>query len=218
MKNRKLLTLFSILCLQFSIAQEIVSDTINIKKEKKHERFYIESGIHIPLDNLSKVIQPSPQIGFWYRSEFQKDNFVELGFNVFIPIKKEAFVFNIPDTLIKSDPKGASGMVGFRFNKIYQPFYNKSISLEWNSSFGYAFFLYDANYHRYLNQLQSETETNKPYSRAFSTIHTGMGFKINYKNTGFQAHYQWTPYALFSDYIDENFGSQALQIGIFYRQ
>ncbi len=202
---------------QIIAAQETEADTLAIKS-KKYERFYIETGIHIPIDNLAKVIKPSPQIGVWYRSKFQENNFVEIGFNVFIPLKNESFVFKVPDTLIKTNTEGVSGMVGFRFNKLYHPFHKKEVSIEWNTSFGYAFFMYDANYHRYLNELESETKTNKPYSRAFSTFHIGTGFKFNYKNIGCQVHYQWTPYALFSDYIDKNFGAQALQIGIFYRQ
>lgn len=202
---------------QIIAAQETEADTLAIKS-KKSKRFYVETGIHIPIDDLAEVIKPSPQIGVWYRSEFQKNNFVEFGFNVFIPLKNESFVFKVPDTLIKTNAEGISGMVGFRFNKIYHPFHKKDVSIELNTSLGYAFFMYDANYHRYLNELENESKTDKPYSRAFSTFHIGTGVKFNYKNIGCQVHYQWTPYALFSDYIDKNLGAQAIQIGIFYRQ
>lgn len=216
MKTINTILLFLIIVTQTMFAQETSLDTIEFKATK-YPKFYIETGIHIPVDALSKVIKPSPFLGFWYRNEFQKDNFVEFGCTIFIPIKEQNFTFKVPDTLIKTKPEGVSGMVGFRFNKLYHPSQNENFTLEWKTSFGYAFFMYDANYHRYLNQLE-DPNSNKPDTRAFSTIHTGMGIKINYKNVGCLVHYQWTPYHLFSDYIDKKFGAQAVQIGIFYRQ
>ena len=55
-------------------------------------------------------------------------------------------------------------------------------------------------------------------SEALSTFHIGQGIKLNVDNVALQVQYQFTPYHIFYEYIDKDFGSQSLIFGIVYKQ
>jgi hypothetical protein len=186
------------------------------KKYGAYERVSIEAGILYPLGNLKNQIDPSVNLGFWLKSKVAVDQSVDLGVNFYIPKKKDSFDFERNDSIFRNIARGFSGMVGARYCKTILLSENKNISLDWFPSLGYAFFMYKSDFLNLKNDLN--TVDQKRTNTALSTIHFGQGIKLNIDNVAFQMQYQYTPYSLFYKYLDKDFGSQSLILGIVYKQ
>jgi hypothetical protein len=169
-----------------------------------------------PLGALSTKFHPSPSIGFWVRTKVEERYSIDAGFSFYVPRRSSEFDYTIGHQIYKLDAKGFSGMVGTRFSRNFS--LDKNFDLVWDSSVGYAFFMYDDRYQRGIDKEDGTYNGNSGYTKGFSTIHLGQGLKLNYKNVGLQVQYQFTPYSLFYSELDNDFGSQALTVGLYYRQ
>lgn len=184
-----------------------------------YERFIVEAGARVPLDKMEDKIDVSPEFGFWFRSRMDDRDMLDIGGSFYIPTNRREFDYTTPDSIFSVKAKGVSGMAGFRVSKVYTVGFN--LSVEWLSTFGYAFFVYDDKEARYLHKIHPEDfkdSDNHSFTKAFSTFHIGQGVRLNYANVGLQANYNYTPYGLFTDYVPSNFGSHSLTVGIIYRQ
>jgi hypothetical protein len=209
MKNYLLSLLFIIMCVNS------INSQISNKNKDDFERVYIEAGILYPLGNLKNRIEPAPNFGLWLKSKIKEDEFFDVGFNLTIQKNKENFNFEKNDSIFNNVPKGISGMVGLRYCKEFSLSKTKNINVEWFPSFGYAFFMYKSS----LIGLKNNTVVNESVSKnVLSTFHIGQGVKFNIDNIALQLQYQFTPYHVFYEYIDKDFGSQSLIFGIVYKQ
>jgi hypothetical protein len=177
-----------------------------------YERIYVEAGFIQPLGNLSNKFEMSPSFGFWFRTKMFHEDFIDFGFNFFIPNNPVEPNFKYRDSVVKYESKYFGINIGTRFSKVIS-LSNKSTSFnsEWNSGIGLALNVYDAP-----DNLQFRDGEHT--SEVLTTFYLSQGIKLNYKNVGLQCHYQWSPYGLFNEKLEKNFGSQSLMFGIVYRQ
>jgi hypothetical protein len=200
--------LIIILCatLQYGIAQ--TKDSVS---EDDYERVYVEAGFVQPLGELSNKFELSPSFGFWFRTKMVEDDFIDFGFNFFIPKNPISPDFKYRNELVKYKSEYFAINIGTRFAKVV-PLAPKSnnFNVEWNSGIGLALNFYNAP-----DELEFEGQEHT--EEVLTTFYLSQGIKVNYKNVGLQCHYQWSPYGLFNDRID-NFGSQSVMFGIVYRQ
>ena len=207
----------------FSILLSVASAQYNsaqntLDQNDDYERVYVEAGVFYPVGNLKNRVLPAPNFGFWIKSRVKEDQFFDIGFNFSIQKNTADFKFQKNDSIFKNTSRGVSGMVGFRYNKIFEISNNsRDITVEWFPSFGYAFFMYKSSFVNFANA--PNIVVNEYSSRkALSTFHLGQGLKLNIDNVALQVQYQYTPYHLFYDYIENDFGSQSLIFGIVYKQ
>jgi hypothetical protein len=226
---KKTFLTFLILMISKSKAQESKIDST------KYERYKFETGILIPLGNLKDKFEISQQFGFWYRTRIEHNDMMDFGLSFYIPSNPSQFTFKGNDSIFSVKPKGLHGMIGFRVNKLYNfKVLNQKITLEWSSSIGYSFFIFDDLENRLYDKNNPPTEAeiqkkneedrknhvirfHNTYSKALSTLHLGQGITLNYNHFGLQCHYNFTPYNWFSKRIDADFGNSSLSLGGFYK-
>ena len=192
--------------------QAKAQDLLDVSSETDYERVYVEAGFLQPIGKLSKQFEMSPSFGFWFRNKINKEDFVDLGFNFFIPKNPVEANFKYQDSIVKYKSKYFGINIGTRFSKVI-PFSQKSTNFnaEWNLGIGLALNIYSAP-----NDLQFKKGEHS--GEVLTTFFLSQGIKINYKNVGLQCHYQWSPYGLFNEKLEKGFGSQSLMFGIVYRQ
>lgn len=223
---KKLFILFLIFVYTKITAQDFKIDST------KYERFKIEYGMLIPLGNLKEKFETSHEIGFWYRSRIAHNDLLDIGFSLNLPFNPKRFNFYGNDSTFRVKTKGLNGMFGFRMNKLYK--LNQKITLEWKSSIGYNFFIFDDLENRLYDKKnptsQAEVDkqneedrknkvirTKNTYSKALSSLYLGQGFSLNYKQIDLQCNYNFTPYNWFSKRIDDSFGNSSMSISTFYK-
>jgi hypothetical protein len=201
--------------MQFSFAQ----DTI-YKTSFDYEKVYLEVGVMQPLGNLKKQFSVSPTVGFWFRSEIKKNDYVDFGVSVIIPQHAENINYRYKDSTFSLASNNFGGTIGARFAKVFplsvkQPKNN----LEWNTGLGIMALFYDANHKRIEDIISGDYEDeNHSYSFGLTSLMISQGVKINFKNVGLQCQYQFTPFHFLDKKLDKNFGNQSLMLGIYYRQ
>ncbi|MFH6986830.1 hypothetical protein ACHRVW_03705 [Flavobacterium collinsii] len=204
--RRVLLLLISM----FSIAA--FSQTESKDSSVEYERIYIEAGFLQPIGKLSNKFDLSPSFGFWYRTKMNREDFIDFGFNFFIPKKPLNVNFKYRDSVVQYKSSHFAINIGTRFAKVISLSQRKTdFNLEWNSGIGLALNFYNA-------QKELEFESGEHTKEVLTTFYLSQGIKLNYRNAGLQCHYQWSPYGLFNDQVETNFGSQSLMFGIVYRQ
>ena len=196
--------ILALIGLMFNIMQ---SQTNN----PEYERVYIEIGYLKPLDKLSNKFDISPSFGFWFRNRIQKNDYVDLGFNFFIPNNPSNINFKFQDTILSYKSRYFAINIGARFAKVLPlSLQTNDFNFEWNSGVGLALNTYKA---------PDEIDFGDDHSgEILTTFYISQGIKVNYKNVGLQCHYQWLPYGFFSERLEKDFGSQSLMFGIVYRQ
>ena len=155
----------------------------------------------------------SPSFGFWFRNRIVREDYFDFGFNFFIPKKAKDISFNYRDSIVKYKSENFAISIGARFAKlISMSNRTNNFNLEWNSGIGLALNFYEAP-----KELAFD---DGEYTReVLTTFFLSQGIKLNYKNIGFQFHYNFLPYAIFNEKIYErNYGSQSLLFGLVYRQ
>lgn len=117
----------------------------NFSSDADYERIYVEAGIFQPLGKLSNQFEASPSFGFWFRSKIQKNDFLDLGFNFFIPKNPVQPLFKYRDTEVNYKSKYFGANIGTRFARVF-PISKKSsaFNLEWSSGLGVALNVYSA--------------------------------------------------------------------------
>jgi hypothetical protein len=192
-------------------AQQPVKDSVN------YERFIAEAGIRIPLDKLANKIGPSPEFGLWFRSRMRNNDMIDLGFTLYAPTNRREFNYIGDNENYMVKPALVSGMVGVRFNKLYKLAGNRfTKTIEWSSTAGYAFFMYNSEIYNVSAGRQNAENNN--VAKALSTFQIGQGIKININNVGLQLHYNYTPYGLLSNHVADDFGAHSITFGMLYRQ
>ena len=176
------------------------------------ERVYIEVGAVKPLGIMADKFETSPSFGFWFRSRLVKEDFIDFGFNFFLPKNTSTINFKYKDSILEYKSKHFAINIGDRFAKVMPlSLQTKDFNFEWNSGIGLAVNAYQAP-----DEIEFE---NGDYSQEIlTTFYLSQGMKINYKNIGLQCHYQWSPFNLFNAKIEREYGSQTLMFGIVYRQ
>jgi len=205
------ITLTLIFC-TIANAQQPVKDSVN------YERFIAEAGIRISVGKLADKIGLAPEFGLWYRSRMRNNDMIDLGFTLYAPTSRREFIYFRYKENYMVKPASVSGMVGVRFNKLYALYGNNRFrkTLEWSTTAGYAFFMYNDEIYK-AGAGRQNAETNN-VAKALSTFHIGQGMKLNINNIGFQLHYNYTPYGLFSNHVADDFGSHSITFGVLYRQ
>jgi hypothetical protein len=200
------LLLACVLCYQ-SNAQTKVDSLIT-----DYERFYVEAGFVKPIGNLSDKFEMSPSFGFWFRTKMFPKDYIDIGFNFFILKNPSDAKFKYRDSIVNYESKYFAINMGTRFAKVIPlSFISTSTSLEWNSGIGLALNVYDA-------PKSLEFSDGEHTNEVLTTVYLSKGIKFNYKNIAIQGHYQWSPYGLFNEKLEKDFGSQTLMFGIVYRQ
>lgn len=177
-----------------------------------YERVYVEAGFLQPIGKLSKQFEIAPSFGFWFRSRIEKENFVDLGFNFFIPKNPIEPKFRYRNTAVNYKSDHFAINIGTRFAKVIpMSKTSENSNVEWNSGIGIALNFYSAP-----DELEfAEQEYTE---EVLTTFYLSQGIKVNYKNVGLQCHYNWSPYGLFNEKLEKGFGSHSLMFGIVYRQ
>ncbi|MEE1899659.1 hypothetical protein GN157_07215 [Flavobacterium rakeshii] len=206
---KKVMFLKILLLTFYATAQvEVVKDTV-------YERFFGEAGLRIPIGNGNRY-GVSPEFGLWYRTK-RANEVYDIGFSLFTPLNREVFIYKLNNREYSVKLQEVSGMVGVRMNKLYV-MRNQNFALEWESSLGYAFLLYNAPREEGIDENFQNGDMVTGYSKGFSAFHLGQGVRFWYKNTGFQVKYNFTPYKLFTNYVPSGLGSHSLSLGFIYRQ
>lgn len=227
---KKCILIVCLFCLQYLKAQNSLekleklnqSELFKELEEEEYERVYVEIGLVKPIGNLSNKFDVSPCYGFWFRSKIKNNDFIDIGLNVMIPNNASNINVKYKDSTFSNGARRFGGNLGFRFAKVF-PFSNVSPrnNVEWFTGFGVATMFYDANHKRYediVNGSYDADSSEKSYEFVLATFQFSQGVKINIKNVGLQFNYQFTPYGLFDNRIEPNFGSQSILFGIYYRQ
>ncbi|WP_339888311.1 hypothetical protein [uncultured Flavobacterium sp.] len=202
----KKIFLFILLIGYFGFSQ---NDSIDINE---YERVYIEVGFVKPLGKMANKFETSPSVGFWFRNRIVNDDYIDFGFNFFIPKKARDVDFRYRDSIVKYKSEHFGISIGTRFAKIISMSnQTRSFNLEWNTGIGLGLNFYEAP-----NELAFEEKEFT--SEVLTTFYISQGIKLNYKNIGFQCHYNFSPYDLFNKKINEKYGSQYLMFGLVYRQ
>lgn len=187
----------------------------SIAKIEERQGFVIEIGSRIPIGSLADKIGISPELGFWVRSNINKDKILDFGFSAAMLSETKPFDYREDGINYKGKPLGAAGMVGFRLARVYDLGIDKYTSnFEWVTSFGYAFFMHET---RYIPLGEQNLTGEKSEVRGFSAPHLGQGMRFTIDNLGLYASYNYTPYGYFSRHIDTNFGAHSLSVGIVYK-
>jgi hypothetical protein len=226
---KKLILLFLIFIFSKTQSQDFKIDST------KYERYKIEFGMLIPLGNLKEKFETSPEVGFWYRTRIAHNDLLDFGIKLNLPSNPKRFNYYGKDSIFQVKPKGVNGMIGLKINKLYNlKLLNSQITLEWSSSIGYSFFVFDDIEGRLYYKKNPPTQTeidaqneddkknntyriNNTYTKALSSLYLGQGITINYKYFGLQCQYNFTPYNWFSKRIDTDFGNSSLSLGAFYK-
>lgn len=204
---RSFLYLLILLFSEFAFSQNESQDTSD-----DYERIYVEAGFVQPIGKLSGKFDLSPSFGFWFRNKLNREDFIDFGFNFFIPKKPVGPNFEYRDTIVQYKSSHFAINIGTRFAKVVPlSLRKKDFNLEWNSGIGLALDFYKA-------PDELEFEDGEHTKEVLTSFYLSQGIKLNYKNVGLQCHYQWSPYGLFNDKIEKDFGSQSLMFGIVYRQ
>jgi hypothetical protein len=204
---RRYLLLLILIFSEFAFAQNESQNSSD-----QYERVYVEAGFVQPIGELSDKFDLSPSFGFWFRNKLNREDFVDFGFNFFVPKNPVDVNFKYRDSIVQYKSSHFAINIGTRFAKVIPLSRQKAdFNLEWNSGIGLALNFYNAP-----KELEfGEREHTK---EVLTTFYLSQGIKLNYRNTGLQCHYQWSPYNLFNDQVEKNFGSQSLMFGIVYRQ
>jgi hypothetical protein len=111
----------------------------------EYERVYIEIGYLKPFDKLSNKFDISPSFGFWFRNRIQKNDYVDLGFNFFIPNNPSNINFKFQDTILSYKSRYFAINIGARFAKVLPlSLQTNNFNFEWNSGVGLALNTYKA--------------------------------------------------------------------------
>lgn len=199
--------IYLILLIGFSGFSQI--DTL---AKKDYEKVYIEVGFAKPLGKMDDKFEASPSIGFWLRSKIIREDYVDFGFNFFIPNNARDIDFKYRDSIVSYKSNHFIISVGTRFSKgVLLSNQTKNFNSEWNSGIGFIFNFYEAPSELDFGESKSNHEI-------LCSLYLSQGIKLNYKNIGFQCHYNFSPYNIFNEYVNEKYGSQSLMFGIVYRQ
>jgi len=179
----------------------------------------VEGGVTIPIGKLSNMMNVSPNVGFWYRIPKENNIIQNIGFSINFPKSQN---FNYVNDNYTTEIKSFSGLLGVKMDKLFWINEQKHRNLEWSSVIGYGFYFFDdvrarAEYATW-SASKKDQEDKPAFIKPFSTVHLAQGFKINLKNFGIYTRYNYAPYSIFTDIIDNNFGAHSVSVGFYYRQ
>jgi len=174
--------------------------------------FTLQTGVWTPLGNLSHTLSSSPSIGLLFGVPITKRLRFDLGTNIFVPINSNRFSYRLPDTVLLARPSLVCGVLGLWVTHTDQIkpkyFFDKIFGL------GLGFIQTDKD----IPNPQSKEHTN--YS--LETMNFSFGFNVRKivlkrRSIGLNVTYNFTPYSLFQNYVDKDFGSGSLLTGLIYK-
>lgn len=188
------------------------SQNTTVKFVPDYERVYVEAGYVKPIGKLADKFDLSPSFGFWFRNRILKQDYIDFGFNFFIPNNPREIDFKYRDSILKYKSEHFAINIGTRFAKVIPMSADSNdFNVEWNSGIGLALNIYKA-------PEEINFEGDEHSGEILTTFYLSQGIKLNYKNMGLQCHYQWSPYGVFTDKMEKHFGSESLMFGLVYRQ
>jgi hypothetical protein len=179
-------------------------------KEHNYERVYIELGMIQPLGQFKKQMDNSLHYGLWFRTELKHQNFMDIGFNFWIPKNAQPIEIKHNGTINSYESSDFNLSMGGRLAKVFK--LSQNISTEWISGFGITIFQYKVP-----NTIHF-TEDEENHKNILLPLYLEQGLKLNYKNIGLQVHYHYMPIELVNTYVKTDFGTSYLTFGILYRQ
>jgi hypothetical protein len=223
---KKLLIILILLTGARAQAQEVFIDS-TITDTTAYGRVVIEAGMRFPIGNLADKISPSAEFGAWWRTRIAHNDMLDAGFSLYIPQNPQEFKYTFRGEAYPTEAVGVSGMVGLRLCKVYGLGGGRvKKSVEWVSSFGYAFFVYydeykDRNPGLGIEPVAPEEDDKNTitlfsdtYARGLSTFHIGQGLRLNVGRLSFYAAYNFAPYGLLSNNVPDNFGSHSVSVAV----
>jgi hypothetical protein len=210
------LVLLLLLCAITTGAQELIqqdSSTVSVTPKKPYyERVIAEAGVRVPLGTLADKHGVSPEVGLWFRSRIYKQDMLDVGFTVYVPTENNFFNYSDLGQTYAVRTMGANGTAALRFCK---PLESGRLKVEWVSGFGYAFFMFRDKF----SGNTSNGYLEKDATKGLSTIAMEQGLRVLLTPMmGVQAHYNYTPYGLFSRHVPQSFGAHSFTVGLYYRQ
>jgi hypothetical protein len=191
------------------------SDNLPQDVRKRNENVSFEPGLRVPVGALADVMGASPELGIWVRGKINTNNYLDIGGSAFALEGTEEFMYTDRGATYGVTLKGVGGTAGFRLAKVYELNTGKlKTGLEWLSTFGYAFLMYEDKYTVAGNYGSSIEKTDL---KAFHTFTLGQGIRFTVDNVGLQVNYNYSPYGQFSSNISSSFGAHSLSAGIIYK-
>ena len=196
-----------------SNAQGYKTDSIKIK------HFKFEAGLLIPVGNFKSKLGVSLQYGFWYRTIIEHKDIAEVGLNIIVPTIEESFLYQGEDTLYETKPKFITLMLGCRFNKQYSCYIlNNKVAIGWASGYGLSLFSFeDKENNSPSTEYYTDSDGQKilkinTRTKALACVYLSQGIGINTKRLDFLFNFNFTPYSLYSNRVNKNFGNSSFSI------
>jgi hypothetical protein len=174
--------------------------------------FTLQLGAYVPISKLSNTLNPSPSIGFLFGLPITKRFRLDLGTSIFVPINSNRFRYSLPDTVLFAKPSLVCGVLGIyatHSNQINQKYFLDKIF-----GIGLGFIQTDKK----IEKPQNEDKRN----RSLETINLSFGLSVRKivlkkRSIGLNISYNYTPYHLFQNRVNKDFGSQSFFTGLTYR-
>lgn len=182
-------------------------DTLVFKKPDLFRRNYIEIGYGKPQNQLSNKYEKTINIGYWVRNKVNLDQYIDLGleFDFLEKARTTNYIYNNEN--IELLPNDLGLHFGVKYSRIfYLSPKNNNFSIETNSGIGWS-----ALYYKKSEEIKKKDYDFNPN---INTIHLAQTFKISYKYLGIYLQYRYTPYSLFNEQIEKEFGNSTINIGL----
>ena len=171
--------------------------------------FTIQTGVMIPIDNLSNYIAPSPQLGFSFGFPIDSSHRIDLGTSIYFAQDIQTIQYFKEDEVLEGGAS-TSGVLTISLSKV------KRIGkkLYWDRTLGTG-----------LGFFQTDIETGKPEEEndslygsetLFISIGTALRTEIFKSNIGLELDYFLVPYNLIKKRLPRDFGMQYVTLGLSY--
>jgi hypothetical protein len=174
--------------------------------------FTLQTGVWTPLGNLSKTLSSSPSIGLLVGLPITKRLRFDLGTTLFVPINSNRFSYRLPDTVLLARPSLVCGILGLWVTHTDQM--KSKYFLDKILGIGLGFIQTDKT----IDNPRSKQNTN----HSLAAMNFGFGFNVRKvvlkrRSVGLNITYNFTPYSLFENHVERDFGSQSLWTGLIYK-
>lgn len=197
---------------------------LTFSQHQEFNKFNVETGVQIPLGNLSKKFAFSEEIGFYYRTKIAFDDVFNVGIKFNFPNKNTEFAYYATDSIYQTKLKDINITVLGKVDKQYDfKILNNSFVFEWTSGFGFSFLLFDDK--EIVNKKPNwQTDENgektlniNSDAKSLTSVFISQGIGITRKKIGISANYNFTPYNWFSKRIEKSFGNSSLSFVLTYK-
>lgn len=195
------LLLFVLFALQIQ-----AQDTIVFPKVDVFKRNILEVSYGQPLGALSDKYESSITTAFYMRTKIAKCQFIDFGLELSGIIKGKNVEYTIGDEVIQLDGSKTAFFLGFRYTRFLIQSKSENFHIESNTGIGWKYL----HYSKPENELYEDLDIRP----TLNTIGVSQGIKFVLYGFGLHCTYQYAPYDLFNDKVEQNFGGSSLQYGI----